>query len=74
MKDVDALITEINQLEKEKEQTIKDARKQIKQQKENLETQKVQIQGIKSDRWVRTGLIFMVGVVIMIAFWCIADL
>ncbi|GAA3639132.1 hypothetical protein GCM10022297_16660 [Lactobacillus hamsteri] len=74
MKDVDTIITEIDELEKEKEQTIRDARKRIKKQKENLKTQKVQIQGAKSDRWVRAGLIFMVGIVVMIAFWCIADL
>ena len=74
MKDVDMIITEINELEKEKEQTIRDARQRIKQQKENLKTQKVQIQGVKSDRWVRASLIFMVGIVVMIAFWCIVNL
>lgn len=74
MKDVDTIIEKVNELEKQKKETIAKAREQIKEEKADLSKQKLQIQGAKGDRLVRASLILMVGVVVMIAFWCIADL
>lgn len=74
MKDVDTIIEKVNELEEQKKETIAKARKQIKEEKADLSKQKLQIQGAKGDRLARASLILMVGVVVMIAFWCIADL